>query len=562
MYRRLFVLVLIAVLGLSVYLKQPLNLALRAEAGSIESTDCKTPLFDSLGDHHHPISTDSVQAQQYFDQGLILAYSFNHAEAERSFREAARLDPDCALCYWGIALVLGPNINAGMEAEAVPKAWQALQRAVSLSETASEQEQAYIQALARRYSPEPVADRKPLDLAYANAMREIVQRYPDDLDAATLFAEALMDTMPWDYWTAAGKPKPETAEVLATLESVMARNPSHPGANHFYIHTVEAVRPELGIAAADRLRGLVPGAGHLVHMPSHIYIRVGRYHEASLANQQAIAADQAYLKQCHAQGLYPLAYVPHNYHFLWATATMEGRSEAAIEAARQVAAKADQDLMREPGYGTLQQYDSMPLYALTAFGRWDAILAEPAPAKDLRYPMGIWHYARGMAFTAKGQLDQAAQELDALRAIAADPALKEVTIWDINTTASLLQVAQAVLAGQLAAQQGNNRQAIAYLETGIELEDHLNYDEPPPWYPPVRQYLGEVLLATDRPTAAETVYREDLKQLPDNGWSLFGLTQSLLAQGKTDRAQAVQQRFEVAWQYADITLTASRSSEE
>lgn len=291
----------------------------------------RAPLFDDLGDYHYPISTESKLAQRYFDQGLILAYGFNHAEAARSFREAAKLDPNCAMCNWGLAYVLGPNINAAMEESAVSEAWQAVQKAIELSQYASDKERAYIQVLAERYAQTSIQDRKPLDIAYANAMREVVNRYPDDLDAATLFAEALMDTAPWDYWDEKGNPKPKGVEIMTVLESVLKRNPNHVGANHLYIHAVEKERPELGIPSANRLMTLVPGSGHLVHMASHIYIRMGRYHDAVLSNQRGIAADDAYAATCHAQGIYPVAYMPHNHHFLWFAALMSGQSKVGLK---------------------------------------------------------------------------------------------------------------------------------------------------------------------------------------------------------------------------------------
>ncbi len=517
------------------------------------------PVLEGMGSHHHAISTSSPEAQRFFNQGLTLAYGFNHAEAERAFREAARLDPQCAMCFWGAALVRGPNINAAMEADAVAPAYEALQQALALASNAGEKEQAYIQALAKRYVAEPVEDRTALDVAYAEAMREVARRYPDDPDAVTLFAEALMDLHPWDFWTKDGQPQPWTPEILSTLEAVLAQAPDHPGANHLYIHAVEASpTPERGVPSADRLGGLVPGAGHLVHMPAHIYIRVGRYHDASQANERAIAADDAYLAQCRVQGLYPLAYRPHNHHFLWASATMEGRSALAIEAARHMAAHVDSAMMREPGYGTLQHYWITPLYALTRFGRWDEILAALAPPEDLRYPTGVWHYARGVALTAKDRLDDAAQELEALEAIAADSTLETVTIWDINTTASLMRIAAEALAGELAARRGDHAEAVRRLEAATRLEDALNYDEPPPWHYPVRQSLGAVLLATNRAAEAEAVYREDLRRHPENGWSLLGLAQSLEAQGKADEAGAVRQRFDQAWAAADVTLNGSR----
>lgn len=555
------ILSLLLTFGLPRYPTEPVKVAVAAELNShhTKPPEQSALLFDNLGNHHHPISTKVPLAQRYFDQGLTLTYGFNHAEAVRSFQQAAKLDPDCAICYWGIALVLGPNMNAPMDTEAVPEAWEALQKAIALSNKASDPEKAYIQALATRYLLEPVAERSQLDSAYAKAMQEVAKRYPDDLDAAALFAEALMDTMPWDYWTADGQPKPETRELLATLDSILERNPNHPGANHLYIHAVEASpHPELGIPSADRLANLVPAAGHLVHMPSHIYIRVGRYHDAAIANQRAIAADQDYVTHCHALGIYPLAYMPHNHHFLWMSATMEGQSKTAIESARYIAAMVDRRMMRQPAYLTLQHYYVIPLYALTRFGKWDEILAEPAPAEDLKYPTGVWHYARAIAFTAKGQLQDATRELEQLKAIAADSSVENVTIWGINNARSLLQVASEVVSGELAAKQGDYDSAIAHLETAVNLEGKLKYDEPETWHYPVRQSLGAVLLDANRPAEAEQVYREELKKHPNNGWSLFGLAQSLQAQGKTEEARSVQERFEKSWKYADVTLTASR----
>ncbi len=513
------------------------------------------PLFDDLGSYSLPISAATELAQRYFDQGMILAYGFNHAEAYRSLSAAAQLDPNCAMCQWGMAYVLGPNINAAMEAGNVPTAYEAIQAAIALSGQATKRERAYIQALAQRYSSEPVEDRAALDLAYAQAMGDLVRQYPDDTDAAALYAEALMDTMPWDYWNEDGSAKPETQIVLDILDSVIERRPDHPMALHLYIHAVEKERPELGIAAADRLRDLVPGAGHLVHMPGHIYIRVGRYHDAVVANLKAIAADESYITQCHAQGLYPIGYMPHNHHFLWFAAVMAGQKDIATEAAHHTA-MVDQDLMRQPGYGTLQHYASIPLYTLIKFQAWDEILAQPAPDADLAYLTAVWRYARGMALANQGQIAQAQQELAAMDAIASSGALDGITIWDINTTSDLIAIASAVLNGEIAAQGRDLEGAIAHLQRGVELEDSLNYDEPSPWYSPVRQSLGAVLLEANRPDEAEAVFRADLAIYPDNGWSLYGLTQALEAQGKPEAA-SVQQQFEVVWQYADYDLAPS-----
>lgn len=517
------------------------------------------PLLEGMGNLNHPVTTDNALAQRFFDQGLTLAFGFNHWEAERSFREAARLDPDCAMAYWGIALVLGPNINAAMEDEAVPKAYRAIQQALELAPRASAKEQAYIQALAKRYAPESVVDRKPLDSAYAEAMGEVAKRYPDDADATALYAEALMDLHPWDYWEADGRPKPWTPKILRVLESGLQRWPEHPGLNHFYIHAVEAsAHPERALPSADRLLHLVPGIGHLVHMPGHIYIRTGRYADVVTANELAIEADKRYLNQSRAQGLYPIGYVPHNQHFLSAAAAMAGMSEKALSAARQLASRQDPALMREPGYGTLQHYFMIPLYAMVRFGQWDPILREPAPESDLLYPTGVWHFARGMAYARSGQLDRADRSLAQLRKIAADTDLRQITIWEINTTYDLLQIATDVLAGEIAAKRGSYGEAVDHLRNAVRLEDRLTYDEPPPWYFPARHNLGAVLLEADRAAEAETVYREDLAKYPENGWSLYGLHLSLAKQGKTQEAEAVKRRFAKAWAQADVRLTASR----
>jgi tetratricopeptide (TPR) repeat protein len=516
------------------------------------------PLLEGLGDHHHPISSEDPMARRYFDQALVLTFNFNHAEAERSFREAARRDPQCAICWWGVALVLGPNPNSAMEDDAVAPAWEALQKARSLAPQASESERAYIEALATRYVEQPLEDRSALDRAYADAMRELVRRYPDDTDAATFFTEALMVTTPWDYWREDGEPREVTEEMIGTLEAVLAADPGHPGANHLYIHVLEAERPQLAAEAADRLRELVPGAGHLLHMPSHVYIRVGRYHEAVEANRIAIAADDSYATQCHAQGLYPLAYMPHNRHFLWAAATLGGDSSAALQAAREIADKTDHGTMRETGLETLQHFWATPLYALVRFGRWDELLETPEPGADLIYPRGVWHYGRAMALIRSGRLDEAAAELESLAAIAADPRLEEITVWDINTTAALLAIARSVVAGELAAARGDFETAILELELGAALEDGLNYDEPPPWHAPVRHNLGAVYLAAGRPESAERVYREDLEVFPENGWALYGLEESLRAQSRPAEADETHDRFAEAWAHADVELTSSR----
>ncbi|HSO83253.1 tetratricopeptide repeat protein [Thiocapsa sp.] len=516
------------------------------------------PLLEGLGSHHHEITTLSPQAQRYFDQGLVLSFGFNHQEAARSFRQAQILDPECAMCFWGESLVLGPNINAGMDVGENPRAYAAVQRALALEDSATERERAYIEALAKRYAEHAPEDRGALDQAYAKAMGNVAERFPDDPDAASLYAEALMDTTPWDYWEDDGSPKPVTRTILATLETVLAEHPNHPLANHLYIHAVEKVHPERGIAAADRLRDLVPGAGHLVHMPGHIYIRVGRYAQAVLANEKAIAADDAYIAQCHAQGLYPVAYMPHNQHFLAAAASFIGESEKALDAARHMRAHQDPKLMREAGYETLQHYWALPYFVMVRFGLWDALLAEPKPADDLIYPTGIWHFARGLAHARAFDLDEARKSLAALTWIANDPEMSATRIWETNTMAQILAIAREVLAGEIAMEDCQPDAAVGHLATAVSLEDGLTYVEPSDWYVPARHHLGLALLAAERPAEAEAVYRKDLEIYPDNGWALVGLGQSLAAQGRTADAQAARQRFLQVWSEADIEIEGSR----
>jgi len=519
------------------------------------------PLLENLGNHHHQISTKNPLAQRYFNQGLILAYGFNHALAERSFQEAARLDSNCAMCYWGVAYVLGPNINAPMDDAAVPKAYTAIHKALLLAPQGSSAEQAYIQALAKRYAPKPVKDRTYLDQAYASAMREVYQNYPQDLDAATLSAEALMDLSPWNYWTKDGQPTTYTNEIVATLESVMNRYPNHPGANHYYIHAVEASQtPERAIKSAQRLENLVPGAGHLVHMPSHVYWRVGRYHDAARINERAIQVDETHAvggtRDQNAHSFYNLAYYPHNIHFLFAAAQMEGRSQLALKAARKLVAKIPAQAYRD--VPVLEDFRPMPLFALVRFGKWQQILQEPQPASQLQYTIGMWHWARGLAYVKAGKLNEAQTEYEQLRKIAQTQAMQQLNLASSLKASTLLDIASGVLAAELAITQGKQDEAITQLQAAVRIQDSLSYIEPPSWFYPVRHNLGAALLTAGRVKEAEAVYREDLRQYPHNGWSLFGLAQSLQAQGKTKDAQAVQKRFAEAWKYADVKLTASQ----
>ncbi len=512
------------------------------------------PRLQNLGRHAFRVTTKSKQAQLLINQGVNLTYGFNHAEAGRAFREAARLDPGCAMAYWGQALVLGPNINAPMTPEDEPKAYAAAQKAVALKSKVSPRERAYIEAVAQRYSGDP-KDRAARDRAYADAMRDVVRRHPDDLDAATLYAEALMDLRPWNYWLRDGHPYAETSDIVGNLEKVIARNPNHPGANHLYIHAMEANTPEKAEAAADRLLKLMPGAGHMVHMPSHIYQRVGRYADAAASNQAAIVADEDYITQCRAQGLYPMAYYPHNIHFLWFAASADGRSALAIESARKTASKVSDDLLGQ--LPLLGSFRVVPWYALTRFGRWDEMLAEPAPADRFLFLKGVWHYSRGLAFLGKDQLDDAEKELAEVRRIAADKAL-DYPMFSPNTAAAIFSIAPEVLAGELAARRKDYDKAVGYLDRAVRLDDSLVYTEPSEWHYPPRLALGAVLLAAGRTKEAETVYWEDLSRNRDNGWALFGLAQAQRAQGRTDEAAATQTRFEKAWTRADVKLGGSR----
>jgi tetratricopeptide (TPR) repeat protein len=543
----------------------PLGLLAALVAGACSSAspaDPVAPLYDNLGSYHHAITSTSLEAQRFFDQGLTLSYAFNHAEAIRSFRQAAALDPSCAMCYWGIAFALGPNINAPITEEAAREAWQAMEEARRLAPGASPREQAYIDALGRRYAADPAAPREPLDRAYAEAMREIVARFPDDLDAATLYAQSLMDTSPWNYWAKDGTPHPFTGDVLAALESVLERNPDHPGAIHLYIHAVEASDdPGRAEAHADRLAALVPGAGHLVHMPAHIYLRVGRYRDATVANERAVRADEAYFAGDAVPGnaMYEMGYYPHNIHFAATSAAMEGRRAVSLEFATATAEKSHEAMWRDPEMGGMMQHFSLtPLYMRVRFGLWDEVLAEPEPASDLPFMRAIRHTARGLAFAARGQLDEADQELAALTPLRSDPTLPGIWVSAVNPSSSIVAIAHEVLQGEIAARRGQADAAVRHFAQAVALEDDLTYMEPPDWPLPVRQLQGAALLQAGRVQEAERAFRDDLRKFPANGWSLSGLQAALERQGRQAEAQEVQDRFTAAWTEADTPLTAGR----
>ncbi len=513
------------------------------------------PRLSGLGTLTHPVTTTrNPDSQEFFAQGMNLVYAFNHPEAVRSFRESARLDPDNAMAWWGQAFALGPNINLPMQPEAVAPAWDSLQRALRLKGRASPVERALIEALAARYSPDPKADRATLDRAYADAMAKVAAAFPEHLGVLTLYADALMNTSPWNYWLPDGQPRPDTPLILRALETVLAGNPAHPGALHLYIHAVEARDPERAVAAADRLRPLMPGAGHIVHMPAHIYMMVGRYAEAYAINEEAARADEAYLTQCRAQGIYPLLYYPHNLHFLVWAAMFQGRSGVALADARKIAGHSH---LEPDVFGVPELFELQPLFVLVRFGKWAEVMQESAPPVEARLMNALWHYARGLARQHQGKPALAAQELAALQAIGREPGLAEKYTAFAPTT-RLISIAEQILAGEIAAGSKRYDEAIARLQRAILLQDSLTYNEPPDWYFPVRHYLGAVLLEAGLPREAEVVYWQDLARYRENGYSLFGLQKSLEAQGRQAEAAEFAARERKAFEQADVTLTTSR----
>ncbi len=521
--------------------------------GAAEAAE-SVPLFTDLGALRHPITTTSEQAQQYFDQGLRLVYAFNHEEAIRSFEAAARHDPTAAMAHWGIALALGPNINAPMAKGDERRAWEALQKARAQANHVSPAEQRYIEALGKRYSAKG-GSRVALDKAYAAAMRNLWQQSPDDSDAGVLFTEALMDLRPWDFWASDGRPHPGTDEMVSTLETVLARHPDHPGACHYYIHVVEASpKPERALACAERLPGLMPGAGHLVHMPAHIYLRLGKYHEAAEGNAHAVHVDKEYLARRAPSGDYADGYFAHNLHFLWAALMMEGRQAEALKIARELTMTITEAEARKEKWKEF--YLPSPLFSMIRFGRWEDLLHEPVPPKGLRVQEGMWRLGRGLASAAMGRIPGAEGEHFVLTGLAKQ--FRRDRSPEDKTARTMLRIAERLLAGDIAARRQKYDEAIRILREGVTLEESLPYTEPPYWPIPVRHYLGATLLTAGRPTEAEQVYREDLRRNPQNGWSLWGLIQSLRAQHKGGEADTIDGQFKSAWTYADITLPASR----
>ena len=526
-----------------------------AKVDSPPAQASRAPLFSGLGDFGRRVTTESAEAQKYFDQGLCFLYAFNHDEAIRSFQEAARLDPACAMAWWGVAIANGPHINNPAVPEPrAEQAWQALKKAEAAAETCTPLEREMIAALKPRYAEEQPDDRKPLDEAYAAAMRALFQKHPEDADIGALFAEALMDLRPWDLWTPEGQPQPGTDEIVATLEAVLERAPRHPLALHLYIHAVEASpQPEKAAEVADRLRDLQPGLGHLVHMPSHIDVRLGQWQKSIETNAKAAAADRRYREQSPEQNFYRI-YMAHNHHMLAYSAMMCGQSQRAIAAITEMAAGIPNDWLRENA-ALADGFTAMPLEVLVRFGRWEEVLKAPEPPEYLPIARALRHCARGIAHAALGDVSQAEQDQAAF--VTAVKAVPEEAGFGNNKAATILGVARHLLAGELLYRQGKVEEAIAELREASRVEDTLRYSEPPDWIHPVRHALGATLLQEKRAEEAEQVYREDLVRQPSNGWSLYGLAQSLRQQGKASEADEMQKRFEQVWSGADIQISSS-----
>lgn len=493
----------------------------------------EVPLYDNLGTLHHPISSESRGAQAYFDQGLRLTYAFNHGEAIRAFREAARLDDRCAICWWGVALAYGPNINLPMDSAAGAAAWQALQEAIRRRDWASEVERDYIAALEQRYGPDPMGARAQRDSAYAAAMLRLAEGHPGDVDAAILAAEAQMDLRPWNYWQPDGTPQPGVERFIALLEGALARDSTHPGACHYYIHAVEASRaPARALSCARRLENAMPGAGHLVHMPGHLYLRLGLYADAHRVNIHAAHSDEQYIEGQRPEGVYAMAYYPHNLHFLWAAAAFAGDAAAADSAMDRLLRAAPFEMIRQAP--SLEVYRLPKYFHAVWFERWDQALADSAPPLQFVASTGLWRYARGRALLAQGKNPEAAVELDSLRATHARARrdLPPGITIGFAAPATVLEIALELLAGELAAADGRMDEAVRRYQAAIRAEDALTYNEPADWYPPVRLAYGRRLLEARRAAQAEAVYRAELERRPNSRWATEGLNRSLEAQGK------------------------------
>src|ERR1700752_4776438 len=510
-------------------------------------------LETGLGNIDHPVSTKNPEAQKFFNQGLEYVYAFNHEEAIKSFKQASQLDPQLAMAYWGVALALGSNYNVPADGPALLEAYSNLQKAAALAPKASEHDRAYINALSKPYSVNIQTDKHQLEIDYKNAMGQLAKNSPDDLDAATLYAESMMNLRPWKLWTLDGKPEEGTLEIVAVLEEVMRRNPNHSGANHYYIHAVEAsTAAERGLPSAARLGKVAPKAGHLVHMPSHIYIRTGDYYQAAQSNIDAIAVDKEYIQKSGNNGLYPAMYYNHNIHFLAAASAMKGRYADSIKSCRDLEANVKPVVKAMPMLEMFLPYTSM---SLVRFGKWDEILKEPKPDPSLKITTAFWHFARGSAYVGLKQISNAEAELAALRAV--NKTLTEEVRMFSNAASDVTKVGELSLEGKIALAKGDKQAAYDLLNKAVAAEDATAYAEPSDWDLPVREVLGGALLANGENAAAEKVFRAEIQRHHRNGRALFGLAESLRRQGKESAAKSVQVEFEKAWQYADTKLTVS-----
>jgi tetratricopeptide (TPR) repeat protein len=515
------------------------------------------PIFKGRVNLHYPITTSSAKAQQYFDQGLTLVYAFNHGEAGRSFKAAIKLDSTSAMPYWGLAMVLGPNYNATLNPTSLDEINDAINKAMKYSVSATPSAKALISALRQRFPEKEVKDMTPYNEAYSASMKKAHEEFPTDINIAALYVDAMMNEHPWDLWFRDGTAKQWTPAIVETLEKLLAIAPNHVGANHMYIHLMEA-SPKVAqaIPAANRLRDMLPAAGHILHMPSHIDIRTGDYHKGVIVNEKASDADSSYIAQCKVQGAYPMMYYPHNIHFLAACAFLEGNSKKAINAAWSIARHSDMTHIYENA--AIQHYSIIPYYVLTQLGKWDDVLTLQQPDTALIYPLAIWHYARGMAFSGKNDVEKAAKELQAIREIGKDPRLASLFIWGVNSAAQLTLIATNVLTGEINAKKGSFDEAITILEQARDIEDSLMYQEPPDWFFSTRHTLGHVLLQAKKFEQAEKVYLQDMIIYPENGWALMGLYKSLIGQGKIREAKLVKTRFDKAWKWSDLLISSSR----